>query len=913
MRKDIDYLQILSKEVANEGIVLLKNGCLPLKGKINLFGRIQFNYYKSGTGSGGLVNTDYVYSLYDIISSSKELIINEELANVYKEFVKENPFNHGNGTWASEPWSQEEMEVSEVLVKSAKKYSDVAVVLIGRTAGEDKDFKNERGSYKLSLKELNLIKAIKKEFDKIVLVLNVGTIIDLSEVVNDVSAILLAYHGGYYGALSIYETLIGLNNPSGSLPFTVLKDITKDPSFKNFGQKESLYKEDIFVGYRYFHTFAEENILYPIGFGLSYTDFSLKIKNVVVKESNLKVNLSIKNIGNIAGKKALILYLEKPNNKLEGPKYSIIDFYKSVLLKPNETENIEIEIDLSISSAFDEKGAILKNHYLYEKGNYTLYLGKDLHDNDESVSFKLTEDLIFNEGKLIPLEKEFTTINNEKVQEVAFIEENISNEKYLYKENSYTFKDINEVGVDKFIEGLTDEDLTHLIKGEGMSSPKGTPGIAAVVGGLTERLKEKEIPIIGFADGPSGIRMDSGFYASSLPNGALLASTFNLPLIEKLYTYVGYEMDNYNILVLLGPGMNIYRSPLCGRNFEYFSEDPLITGLIASAVIKGLHNANKYGSLKHLMLNNQENRRFENEVWASNRAIREIYLRPFEIAIKKANAQVIMSSYNYINGYHSLSHPTLFKLIREEFNFKGIFISDWWAHVNNINEELCKSKLSKMVKANHDLYMVVENTITHENDLLEALKNKEITRDELVSLAKNILMFIHDSKKVNHDKKAIPKLKYPHLINEVDLDEFNNLTENVLKENDNHIYYIKKVVPNTKIELPKLELIKVENGHYIGEQITGEKGLIKHYKLEVFEDGKYGFNLKLKNEGEELSQLSINIYFNGIYEQTYTYGYFKDILQATIFKLLKKGVVTFSIEFRQKGLVVESIYIFKHP
>ena len=154
---------------------------------------------------------------------------------------------------------------------------------------------------------------------------------------------------------------------------------------------------------------------YPIGeviLGETNEKNFIKLYNQI-----LKVNLSIKNIGNIAGKKALILYLEKPNNKLEGPKYSIIDFYKSVLLKPNETENIEIEIDLSISSAFDEKGAILKNHYLYEKGNYTLYLGKDLHDNDESVSFKLTEDLIFNEGKLIPLEKEFTTINNEKVQE----------------------------------------------------------------------------------------------------------------------------------------------------------------------------------------------------------------------------------------------------------------------------------------------------------------------------------------------------------------------------------------------------------------------------------------------------------------------------------------------------------------
>ncbi len=913
MKKNIDYTQILSKEVANEGIVLLKNSDLPLNGKVNIFGRSQFNYYKSGTGSGGLVNTGYVYSLYDIISSSKEITINENLVKIYQDFIKENPFNHGNGTWASEPWSQVEMPVTKEIVKNAKSYSDTALVVIGRTAGEDKDFKNERGSYKLSLTELEMIKTIKEEFSKIILVLNIGTIIDLTEIIDDVSSVLLAYHGGYYGALSIYETLIGLNNPSGSLPFTIIKDFNKDPTFKNFGNKESLYQEDIYLGYRYYHTFNLDNVLFPLGFGLSYTTFSYEFISLNIKNHLIDVVFKVKNTGTVAGKKAYLFYLEKPNNKIKTAKYTLSSFFKTKLLNPNEEEIIKGTIDLSFVSNFDEEGAILKDHYLLEKGSYNLFLAKDLNDQNCKKSFILNDDLIFSKGELLPLEKYFKKLDGKDVIKTALKNNDKNSIKTKYIENDYTFNDIDNVGIDKFIEGLTDEDLTHLIKGEGMSSPKGTPGIAAVVGGLTERTAKKEIPIIGFADGPSGIRMDSGFYASSLPNGALMASTFNLSLIEKLYKYVGYEMNNYNIQVLLGPGMNIYRNHLCGRNFEYFSEDPLLTGLIASSVIKGLHQANKYGSLKHLMLNNQETFRFENEVWVSNRAIREIYLRPFEIAIKLADVKVIMSSYNYINGYHSLSHPTLFKIVKEEFGFDGIFISDWWAHVNDLNKPLNKTELSKMVLASHELYMVTENTVTHQNDLKEALKNGVITRDDLVVLVKNILTFIKNTDYLNLTKVDLPKLKYLKLVNELEENEFNKLSSSYLKENNNYVHFIKKIIKDERLDIPKIKPVKIEDRVILNDTIVGEKGLMKHFNFEMLEDGKYVFLLKLRNEGPLLSQLSLNIYFDGNYERTYTYGHFNNTLNASVFKLFEKGTHSFSVEFRQTGLIIEGIEIFKHP
>lgn len=913
MNKNIDYTQILSKEVANEGIVLLKNSDLPLKGKVNVFGRIQFNYYKSGTGSGGLVNTDYVYSLYDLLSASKTITINKDLANVYKDFIKENPFNHGNGTWASEPWSQEEMPLTEKIVKEARSFSDVALVVIGRTAGEDKDFKNERGSFRLSLLELEMIKMLKKEFQKIILILNVGTIIDIEEIFRDVSSLVLAYHGGYYGALAIYETLIGLNNPSGSLPFTIVKDLKKDPTYNNFGEVESIYKEDIYVGYRYYHSFDEENILLPFGYGLSYTNFSFKLQKVEQEGKFLTVNFKVKNSGNVSGKQTLLLYLEKPNKNIITPKYTLIGFYKTNQLVPNEVAQVSLKIDLSLSASFDEEGNVLKDYFLYEKGEYKLYLGKHLKDRKEELQFEIKDDLIFSKGELLPIEKPFLKLDGKEVLLTPKKASEKKSQTSKYLRNNYTFNDIDDVGLEKFIEGLSDEDLTHLIKGEGMSSPKGTPGIAGVIGGLTENLKQKKIPVIGLADGPSGIRMDSGFYASSLPNGALIASTFNLGLIEKLYQYVGYEMSNYDIQVLLAPGMNIYRNHLCGRNFEYFSEDPLLTVFIAASVVKGLHQAKKYGSLKHLMLNNQETKRFENEVWVSNRALREIYLKPFEIAIKLADVKIIMSSYNYLNGYHSASHPTLYKIIRNEFGYSGIFITDWWAHLNDLSEPLDKYQLSKMVQAGHDLYMVTPDTTTHENDLKEALNSGKINRDHLVFLAKNILTFIKNSDYLNQEKVIVPSLKTTKLITEVTESEYQALKENYLKEGNLYYHYIKKIVKPTPLVIPELKVIKLKDKVTINEIIKAEKDLFKHFRLELFEDGKYVFLLKLRNEGSPLSQLSLNIYFDGFYEQTYTYGYFDGLLEASVFKVLKKGLHDFSLQFKQSGLIIETIEIFKHP
>ena len=935
----MSYINLLSKQIASEGMVLLKKGFLPIKGKINLFGRYQFHYYKSGTGSGGLVNTPDVYSLYDILSNSPLIELNESLSESYRAFIQQYPHNHGNGTWASEPWSQQEMTVDEETIKDAQAFSDVAIIIIGRTAGEDKDFVNEPGSYKLSKEELDLVKKVSQSFEKVLLILNVGTIIDINPIIDDVDAILLSYHGGYYGAIAIYEAITGITSPTGSLPFTILKDITKDITYNTYSNIKTIYEEDIYMGYRYHHTFLESNILYPLGYSENYSNFHIENMGINVKESIITASIKIKNIGIYQSSKTLFFYLEQPSHYLDKPKYVLAHFYKPKALKPNETIVVETQFDLYNVASYDDTGVISKHGIFLEKGTYQLHVGFHIGHSIYDHTFTYKNHINFGTYQPLPLEKPFKRlkhINQNKVYEETPYEEVMSYEVADVKriESNLKFNELTSLDDLKvFTQSLSNTDLCHLIKGEGMSSPKVTPGIAGAIGGITQTLKDRGIPIIGCADGPSGIRMDSGFYASSLPNATLLASSFNLEMVEALYALVGKEMDNYNIDILLAPGMNIQRNVLCGRNFEYFSEDPLITGYLGASVIKGLHQAGKYGSLKHYALNNQETKRFENEVWVSNRAFRELYHRAFEYIIKHANAQVIMSSYNYINGYHSASHPTIFHTLKQE-GYEGIIISDWWAHLNDVGEPLNRHALSKMVLANHDLYMVVPDTITHENDLEEALKNGVIKRAHLIDTAFNILKFIYTIKPktvtipdlvLNIDGKTYQSGVIEAPINEHSHITINNEIVDVIYKNnkalvlaDIPIHIIPKLSQEKSIKtIDDIITIDVNPDPTVktalDSNIEGKKDQIKHYNLHIKQEGKYIISFELENTASLLSQTSFNLYFNQFYEQTFTYNQFEGTIWANAYKILTVGEAIFSIKFNQSGLKVKQLSIQRHP
>ncbi|MBP5198856.1 MAG: glycoside hydrolase family 3 C-terminal domain-containing protein, partial [Lachnospiraceae bacterium] len=391
-----DYAD-LARQAAAEGVVLIKNAdsVLPLKGneKIALFGRTQFNYYKSGTGSGGLVNTRYVKGIYEAIKEDSDFQLNEDLRHTYEEWVKDHPFDKGIG-WASEPWFQAEMPVTKELVKKAANDSEVAVVIIGRTAGEDKDSKAEAGSYLLTDSEKEMLENVCGTFDKTVVILNVGNIIDMKWMDEyDPSAVLYAWQGGQEGGLGVLDVLNGTVSPSGKLTDTIALNIEDYFTTKYHGGKESnIYAEDIYVGYRYFETFGNKNVLYPFGYGLSYTTFSKKTVKFVKNGSDFEIDVEVENTGKAAGKEAVLIYVSAPQGKLGKASKVLVGFKKTKCLTPGEKEILHIDVKDYYYASYDDSGATgHKSSYVLEEGKYEVYVGCEVDSASKEAEFELKD------------------------------------------------------------------------------------------------------------------------------------------------------------------------------------------------------------------------------------------------------------------------------------------------------------------------------------------------------------------------------------------------------------------------------------------------------------------------------------------------------------------------------------------
>ena len=297
--------------------------------------------------------------------------------------------------------------------------------------------------------------------------------------------------------------------------------------------------------------------------------------------------------------------------------------------------------------------------------------------------------------------------------------------------------------MDEFIAQLSDDELSCLVRGEGMNSPKVTPGTGSCFGGVTEELISFGIPIVCTTDGPSGIRMDSGLLATGMPNGTCLACTFNRDLVNELYSLEGVEMTAYEIDVILGPGINIHRSPLNGRNFEYFSEDPYLAGTMAASISQGLEKVGVYCTVKHFMANSQEWHRHNGDSVLSERAVREIYAKPFEIAVKDGGCKSIMTAYNIVNSHHAASNFDLTKtILRDEWKYEGFVMTDWWAWITDYEGNRTLKDTASMVKSVNDIYMVVPNAKTYDDNIIASLKSGYLKRAELQRCAKNLCSFV---------------------------------------------------------------------------------------------------------------------------------------------------------------------------
>lgn len=898
------YLDTAAKMVS-EGIVMLKNdnNALPLDTdkEVAVFGRIQFHYYKSGTGSGGMVNVTKVVNILDGLIDNG-IKVNEKLLGTYRKWDKENPFDLGEG-WGGEPWSQKEMPLDEGLVKETAKSCETAIVIIGRTAGEEQDNRLEAGSYLLSDDEIAMLTVVRKHFKKVVLLLNVGNIIDMTDI-NRIApdSVLYVWQGGMTGGKGTADVLTGKVSPSGKLPDTIAYKASDYPSDANFGREENrdIYAEDIYVGYRYFETFAKEKVLYPFGFGLSYTEFEIKTEKAEITEGAVKLSVSVKNIGSYKGKEVIEVYCEAPQGRLGKAARVLCGFEKTRELVPQEEQVVEIAVDIAKLASYDDSGVTgNKSCYVLEAGKYKFYVGSDVRSAEYACSFEQGEDLVTERltQSLAPVESferikpvcegGAFSIGREAVP-VSEVDESARRLEKLPKEIAYTgdkgikLWDVKngKNTMDEFIAQLSDYDLSCIIRGEGMGSPRVTAGTASAFGGVSENLNGFGIPAGCCSDGPSGMRLDCGTKAFSLPNGTMIASSFNKELTSELFTFMGLEMAANKVDCLLGPGMNIHRHPLNGRNFEYFSEDPFLTGKMAAAELKGMAGAGVTGTIKHFCANNREtNRHFIDSV-VSERALREIYLKGFEIAVKEGGASSVMTTYGRVNGLWTAGNFDLNTVIlREEWGFKGFTMTDWWANINVRGKEPDKTDFAAMARAQNDVYMVCPDGEKNDDNTLAALENGGIERCELQRNAANICGFLLHT---NALKRAEGIGNTVKVINREDEEQ----------EDDKPVQFY-KVDRDITLDLSDVET---------------KKGTSYSFALDLSNFGIYRVIVTASSTQSELAQIPMTLFSMGTAVGTFTFnGTGGKAVSMEKETPMFSRFTTFRIYFAQNGLDLHSI------
>ncbi len=872
MNKILDWNKYLdtAAQVVSEGIVMLKNqnNALPLdpKKEIALFGRIQFHYYKSGTGSGGMVNVSKVVGIPEGLHDCG-IRINKELSDAYEKWIYENPFDIGEG-WGGEPWSQKEMPLSDSLVKSVSEKCSTAVVIIGRTAGEEQENRIEEGSFLLTETEKEMLSKVRASFEKMVVLLNVGNLIDLDyiESVNP-DSLLYVWQGGMTGGTGTAAVLSGKVSPSGKLPDTIAYSIADYPSHQYFGNRErNFYTEDIYVGYRWFETFAKDKVRYPFGFGLSYTTFDIKAASYEITESGAFVEIAVKNTGAYKGKEVVQAYIEAPQGKLGKAARVLCGYEKTKELAPDEEQIIRINIKLSDFASYDDSG-VTGNRFCYvlEAGDYNILVGTDVR-NAKSVCTKNIPHLIVTEkcsqaaAPVVKFDRikhgtggaEFEEAPLSEVDEEQRRLEALPDEIPVTGDKGIKLCDVvsGKNTMTEFIAQLSDYDLSCIIRGEGMGSPRVTAGTASAFGGVSDSLVAYGIPAGCCSDGPSGMRMDCGTKAFSIPIGTLIASTFNKTLVTELFTLLGLEMTANNIDCLLGPGINIHRHPLNGRNFEYFSEDPYLTGTMATAELNGLHSAGVTGTIKHFCGNNQETNRHFLESVVSERALREIYLKGFEMAVKQGKARTVMTTYGIVNGlWTAASYDLNTVVLRDEWGFRGFTMTDWWANINQRGQWADKTNFAAMARAQNDVYMVCADGGKHNDNTLAALESNDLTRAELQRNAANILSFITET---NAMKRVMGEATAAEIINRPETESSTG-------------------APSKHYEIDGSITLNADTIDDFNDICT-DKGSEYCFTLDVKKPGHYSITITAGSTQSELAQIPLTLFTMGTATAGFTWN-----------------------------------------
>ncbi len=712
-----------ARRIAAEGMVLLKNEkeVLPLQpGKVALFGAGAVDTVACGTGSG------YVFAPYTVTvrqglenagfrpTSEKWL---ERFARDSKKANKEDKtLSKLDRMWSGLSILIDEPEITEEELAEARE-ADTAIYVLRRNAGEGKDRKAEKGDYYLSDGEERNLRKVAASFDHTVVVLNT-CVVDANFVneIPGIDGVVLMGQAGNEGGNALADVLTGKVSPGGRLTDTWARAYEDNPASRTFGGNDgnSLqedYTEDIFVGYRYFDTFGVEP-LYPFGYGLSYTEFTRVCRKVTADWKQIRLEVEVTNRGKRSGREVVQVYVTAPEGRLPQPYQELKGYGKTKLLTPGESELLDIVIPTESLASFDTQKAA----YVMEPGDYLLRMGCHSRKTEVVGILRLDGEAVVRqvrnefwpdhplgllkapvrkketpEALVLPLSAADCVTVDDACRTAGGRNPGRERMQGVKPAVDATLPDVKEgrVTVEEFVASLEDEVLLRLVAGNANETPyeakirmkkKAKPVKGPQSSGATTSLFVKSLGIPNWlvTDGPAGLHLPL-CGATCYPVGMVLAQTWEDSSCEIMGNGVGKELEYYNYSIILGPGMNIHRDPLCGRNFEYFSEDPLLSGNTAAAITRGVQKTPGAGvSIKHFACNNQEADRVESNSTVSERALREIYLKGFEICVRKSQPKTVMTSYNLINGIHTSSnYQLLTEVLRGEWGFKGLVMTDW--------------------------------------------------------------------------------------------------------------------------------------------------------------------------------------------------------------------------------------------
>ena len=793
-----DHLMRIREGLAECMVLLRKNGAFPLSEATTLaaYGNGIRHGVKGGTGSGD-VNAHVVVGIeqglrdagfrltsaawldaYDVCCAEAKRAFRAQLKHEARS-AGENVITYAMGAVMPEPDYDFPLDFS----------ADAAIYVLSRISGEGSDRKPVAGDVLLTDSEVRDILALDARYKRFMLVLNTGGPVDLSPV-KDVGNILVLSQLGSEMGRALADVLLGRANPSGKLSTTWAAWQDYCPAIEFGDLDDTVYREGVYVGYRYFDTVGKR-ALFPFGFGLSYTEFSFGNSSAFLMGSRMSVAVDVENVGDVAGKQVVQVYVTSPERRARKPWQELATFAKTALLQPGESQRLVLEFDMANLAFFDEEACA----YALEAGEYIVRLGASSTEATPIAVVALTGGVVVHAVRSIVAPAGFGDVVFDRAARGESLDGcarfTLNPDAFEFTETAYDV----ECEIDPAVVGLSDASLAYLGVGQ-FSGPSGlfsivgsaSRNVAGAAGETTSRVKGVDIAPLVMADGPAGLRLAQEYYqdengahvlgggaipdgtldvlsapiktiasafiggkrpprgvdvrtqyCTALPIGTAIAQSWNLEFARTCGDIVGDEMQRFGVHLWLAPALNIHRSILCGRNFEYFSEDPLLSGKMAAALVNGVQAHSGCGAtIKHFAANNQETNRYFNNSCVSERALREIYLKGFQTCVRDSQPAAVMTSYNLLNGTHTSESRALTQdYLRAECGFAGIVMTDWVLPLKNRGKRWPIARAGRVAKAGGDLFM--PGSRRDVADIMKALAAGQLDRRQLQENASRVV------------------------------------------------------------------------------------------------------------------------------------------------------------------------------